>query len=79
MEFAFYSVKKKIAEKMKSQLVARKYIQELAIPSVLQNMFKICSSHKTIPKSVLSINSKKKKKKKKKKKMANPIRCYILF
>jgi len=26
---------KKIAEKMKSQLVVRKYIQELAIPSVL--------------------------------------------
>ena len=64
-EFTFYSVGEKTAEKMKSQLAARKYIQELAIPSVLQNVFKICISHNTVPKSVLSSNSPPPPKKKK--------------
>ena len=53
---------------MKSQLVVRKYMQGLAIPSVLQHVFKICISHKTIPKSVLNINSSRPPPKKKEKK-----------
>ena len=53
---------------MKSQLVVRKYMQGLAIPSVLQHVFKICISHKTIPKSVLNINSSRPPSQKKRKK-----------